>query len=162
MALPDRDSLPTLRPLVRCEPRYRALICLECESAFPITRIARHFRTYHRYPIGLYGSILDSFKHDMLAEDWRDISYPPDWNAPIEGLRVRNGYTCTGCGARTTSDDKSKDHSKCEGAIKPVCLQCWNRTGAKKYWIVTVAGEPRPETANRIRTLSGPFLWVIE
>ena len=64
------------RPFLRYKPRYRAIICLKCESAYPMSRIADHFLKYHHYPIHIYRSLLHSFKGGALAEDWKDLKYP--------------------------------------------------------------------------------------
>ena len=78
MAATDQTCLQLERTLVHSEPQYGALICLEYESAFPITWISEHFRVRHHYPIGIYRPIVKSFKQDMLAEDWKNLQYPSD------------------------------------------------------------------------------------
>src|SRR5215471_2802444 len=100
----------------------------------------------------VYIPILSSFNHMPVAADWGNLRCPSDESAPIEGLTVRPGYHCTGCGHRTTSEKIAKRHSKCDGWIRQVNLQCWNPKGdgiARVYWIVASPQEPaadRPST----------------
>ncbi len=73
-----------------------------------------------------------------MAEDWENLHHPSDGSAPIEGLKIRTGYACSVCGHRTTSHQIAKEHLKC-GGLHQVHLQCWNVSGAPKFWIITPA-----------------------
>ena len=109
---PDRRVLDD-RPLLRGEPEYGALVCLTCNNGFPRKSIVRHLNGGHGFTIDLYRPILRSFEHETLAEDWGDLRRPIDGSAPIEGLKVRSGFVCMGCGCKTTSGQIIKTHSKC-------------------------------------------------
>ena len=135
------------RPLIRCEPQYGAIVCLTCNNAFPKTSIARHLRDTHHFRIDLYRPILESIHKQhgkTLADDWSKLklSRPIDGSAPIEGLKIRPGYACTGCEHRTTGDYVVRGHSNCARAFRRVDLQCWNMNGAPAYWIVCPSQEP--------------------
>jgi hypothetical protein len=145
---PDR-ILETL-PLLRSEPEYGALICLTCNNGYPWKRIVRHLNT-HEIKIDLYGPILKSFECEDLAKDWENIRRPVDGSAAIEGLRIRRGHVCMGCGHKTTSDSTPKKHFECGGEYRPVSLQCWNRISDPVYWIVT---PPQQEPADNASFIS--------
>jgi hypothetical protein len=124
------------RSLLRCEPEYGALVCLTCNNAFPRNRIVVHLNHRHGFTIDLYGRILRPFEHETLAEDWGNLRRPFDGSAPIEGLKIRPGYTCMGCGHRTTSPYIAQKHLKCGEEVRRVDLQCCNSQGDSAYWIV--------------------------
>ena len=164
MASAGYNSVLTSNSLVRCEYQYGVMICLKCESAFPMTHISNHLGIYHHYPIGLYRSIFESLKRCMLAEDWKDLQYPIDQKARIKGVNVYHGCAYTGCGARTTSNDIARDHAKCGEEIMCTHLQCWNQTAAYKYWMVTVPGDSGKITMPQLPVLvpgifSSCFFW---
>jgi len=150
MASTDGNSLLTERPLVRCEHRYGVMICLQCGSAFPKTRMAVHFRVYHHYRFDVYRSILESIKRegtDALVECWKDLQYPQDRSPPTEGLKIHNGFACTGCGTKTTNNKIAKDHFKCAGNVIEARLQCWNIARAQRYGTVSASDGLLPPTA---------------
>ena len=134
----EMDSVLVLknRPLLRCEPGYGAIICLTWNNAFPKTSIIHHLRRSHHILADLYRPILESFQHEALAEDWLNLSRPADGSTPIEGLKIRPGYACMGCGFRITSDHVIKGHSKCGRQVHQVLLQCWNLQDDAVYWII--------------------------
>jgi len=153
MASVDTHSLLTERPLLRCEHQYGALIWLQCESAFPTSRIGFHFTRHHHYPPKIYRKILQPFDRHWhsLAENWDDLWYSEEWMVPIEELKVRAGYACMECGARTTNKATArKYYSKCAGDVVQAHLQCWNKTGALKYWTVIVPGGLTSRTATNV------------
>src|SRR5208282_3455008 len=106
-----------------------------------------HLNHRHGFTIDLYGRILRPFEREALAEDWKNLRRPSDESAPIEGLKIRTGYACTGCGHRTISPYIAKGHWKCGGQVRRVHLQCWNSQGTPAYWIVTPSAQD-PVTAN--------------
>ncbi len=86
------NSVLPNRPLLRCEPQYGALVCLECNNGYPRGPIGRHLAEQHHISVKVYQPVLwQSFEHVSLAEDWEDLSRPPDGSAPIEGLEIRDG-----------------------------------------------------------------------
>ena len=158
MTLANIDLPPTQSPVIRCEPRYGALICLDCKSAFPVTKISRHFSSHHHYPVGLRRQILESSRQDTLAQDWNDLKYPADGTAPIEGLTIKYGYACVRCGVKTIGDNTVKVHSKCGEHVTRVYLQRWNKIGAPKYWTVTVPGGVIPSVTKNVPCGTFQFL----
>ena len=146
----DRPLLEN-RPLIRCEPAYGAIVCLTCNNGFPLKKVSRHLRDAdaHHYAKSLYSSTVQSFGREIQTEDWKDLSRPIDGSTLIEGLKVRKGHLCTGCGHRTTSDQTAHGHLKC-GPTRPVDLQCWNRNGAPEFWIV--ASPPTTTTPTHAAT----------
>jgi hypothetical protein len=131
-------------PLLRCELQHGAIVCLKCNNGFPWIRIARHLAERHQLSSHLYQPILESLQHEILAQDWKNLTHPSDESAPIEGLRLRTGYVCTGCGHKTTSDKIASSHSKCDGQVRRVHLQRWNINGASALWIVATPPLPEP------------------
>jgi Orsellinic acid/F9775 biosynthesis cluster protein D len=134
---PDANTLLQTRPLLRCESQHGALICLTCNNGFPLSRVRDHLSARHHYPKKLYEPAIQAFKHEALADDWKDLLHPVNGMTPIEGLKMRPGFTCTGCGHLTINDKVARGHSKCGGEIRQVDLQRWNSRGAPSYWIVT-------------------------
>ena len=130
------DSIIEHHPLLRCEPKYGAIVCLECNNDFPSKRIALYLSKTHRISKKLYGPILQSLRQETLAQDWENLHHPSHGSTPIEGLKVRMGYTCMRCDHRTTSDGVARGHLKCK-QLHRVHLQCWNPSAARKYWTVT-------------------------
>ena len=43
MNLLEIDSILEHRPLLHCEPKYDAIVCLKCNNNFSSKRIALHF-----------------------------------------------------------------------------------------------------------------------
>jgi Orsellinic acid/F9775 biosynthesis cluster protein D len=138
------DSVLEDAPLLRYELQHGAIVCLKCNNGFPSIRIARHLAEQHQLSVRLYRSILQSLQRETLAQDWKDLTRPSDESAPIEGLQIRTGHVCTVCGHKTTSDKIASSHSKCGGQVHRVHLQCWNRSSASAFWIVTIP-PPLPE-----------------
>ena len=118
------------RPSLQCEPEYGALVCLTRNNGFPRSRIVRDLNVRHSLTIDLYR--------------------PSDESAPIEGLKMRPGYACIGCGHKTTSEEIARGHLKC-GQVRRAHLQCWNTSGDGAYWIVT------PPPAAATATINGSF-----
>ena len=53
------SSVLQKRPLVRCEPQYGALVCLEYNNGFPRGKIiVRHLNHRHHLMIDVYGPAL--------------------------------------------------------------------------------------------------------
>jgi hypothetical protein len=132
-------------PLLRCEPEYGAIVCFKCNNGFPWSPIIRHLSAGHHISNKIYGPVLDSLPRENLANDWENLRLPSNRSAPIEGLRIRTGYVCTGCGHKTTSDQIAKSHLKCGGQVDQVHLQCWNISSASAFWIVAPPPPPPPE-----------------
>lgn len=157
--MPEPGPVLQERPLLRSEPRYGALVCLQCNNGFPRGPILiRHLRRQHRLKADVYRPALRPFEHEPLAEDWNHLGRPPDESAPIEGLEMRRGFACIRCNHLTTSEDVIRGHLKCgEGQIRRVHLQCWNPSGADKYWIVTPSPSP-PAADGSLPSHAGSFL----
>lgn len=134
---PDSDSLLKIRPLLCCERQYWGLICLTCNNGFPLSPIRDHLKRHH-FPKKLYEPAVQSLEHEVLAKDWKDLPHPINGLAPIEGLKLRAGFVCTGCEQLSITDQIGRGHSKCGGEIRQVDLQCWNPSpqGAPSYWSV--------------------------
>jgi Orsellinic acid/F9775 biosynthesis cluster protein D len=132
----DSGSVLENRPLLRCEPKYGALVCLTCNNGFPRKRISLHLSRGHHFSVNIYRPMLEPFEQETLAEDWENLRRPSDELSPIEGLKSRTGYVCRGCGRRTVSMEIARQHFKC-GQVDQVHLQRWNSQGAPAYWIVT-------------------------
>jgi hypothetical protein len=130
------DSVLLKHPVIRFEPQYDALVCLECNNDFPRKPIIKHLRNKHEIKRDTYQPILEPLARGPVAKDWENLRHPADKSAPIEGLKTRVGYVCTVCDHRTTSKNIADDHVKCGGQILPVVLQCWNSSGDRAYWIV--------------------------
>jgi len=142
-------------PLLRCEPEYGAIICLQCNNGFPRDPIARHLCERHRISNSLYDPILRSLRSETLARDWENLRRPLDGSAPIEGLKVRGGYACLRCGQKTVNEQIARTHLKC-GQLHRVHLQCWNARGASTYWIVT----PAPLEPTRPAVIDDPSAFI--
>ena len=140
------------RPLLRCEAEYGVIVCLTCNNAFPKKPIIHHLRHSHHILANLYRSILESFRHETLAENWSNLSSRRfiDESAPIEGLKIRLGYACMRCGFRTTSDHVIKGHSKCRRRVRRADLQCWNPSDDDVYWIMITPSSSSPSATTTI------------
>jgi hypothetical protein len=118
------NSAPVLqeRPLLRSELRYGALVCLQCNNAFPR---GRHLCRRHHLKADVHRPALRPFEREPLAETWVDLGHPPDESAPIEGLEMRPGFACTRCNHLNTSEDIARSHLKCgEQQVRWVHLHC--------------------------------------
>ena len=134
---PRVESILQSRQILRCDEKHGGIICLMCNTGFPLKRVSLHVRNEHHIPKVIYDPILESFKRKtILTEDWKHLPLPADDKLPIEGLRVKSGYFCTGCGHRSINYEVMKKHLKCAGEVNQVHLQCWNPNRAHKYWIV--------------------------
>jgi hypothetical protein len=132
-----RPPLLPNRPLLRCEPKYGAVICLTCHNGYPLKPLSRHLQDHHHILKKDYGPIIQSLEREIHSQDWADLSYPINGSTLIEGLQFQNGYLCTGCGHRTINDQIAQKHKKCGAAVNRVLLQCWNTNGATEYWVAT-------------------------
>lgn len=148
------NSLLTTRPLLRCERQYGALICLTCNNGFPLNSVRDHLSGCHHFPKKLYEPVVQSFEHETLAKNWKDLPHPVNGIAPIEGLKISPGFTCTGCGCLSISHQIVRGHSKCGGEIRQVDLQRWNPGphGAPSYWSVA---HVEPISAGSITSSAG-------
>jgi hypothetical protein len=94
------NSPPVLQAgsLLRSEPRYHALVCLEYNNGFPRGEInIHHLRCKHGLKADVYRPALAPFEHESLTERWSGLCHPTDKSAPIERLKMRPGYVCTRC-----------------------------------------------------------------
>ena len=134
------------RSVLRFEPKYGALVCLECHNGFPRRSIVRHLRSH-----GLMHNdsqpILKPFEHELVAEEWENLDRPIDELPPIEELQIRLGYVCSKCNHRTISKEIARGHLKCGGQVRRVHLQCWNVCGAAALWIVIPPSPSLPQSA---------------
>jgi hypothetical protein len=73
---PDVNTPLKIRPLLRCEIQYGALICLTCHNGYPSKPILGHLTDYHHFPKKLCEQAIQSFEHEVLAKDWKDLPHP--------------------------------------------------------------------------------------
>lgn len=130
---------------------------MTCNNGYPLSRIRIHLSKHHHFAKKLYESAVQSFEYEALAKDWKDLLHPSNGITPIEELKIRPGFTCTGCGYLTTSGHIIQGHSKCGGEIRQVDLQCWNSSGDPSYWTVVRPNSGLITANNSLTSSIGSF-----
>lgn len=138
------------RDLLRYEPKYKVLICRECQYAIQKSAVQSHLLRHKIYR-GERQSLLSLVTEFDLSKP-EDVPLPDPTSSPVDILPVISGYRCTrpGCGHLCASSKRMRHHWSEIHALKtpavdcvlgqPVKLQTFFRGTKVRYFEVASSG----------------------
>lgn len=146
-------------PNYRPDPAYCVLICRECQYAIQKSAVSSHLLRHKIYREERQRFLSHVANLELLEPE--DVSLPPPWSAPIEGLPVIAGVGCTqdGCGSLCASLKRMKKHQSevhgvsnlgnVEEFARPAALQTFFRGTKLRYFEVTAASIENPTESSQ-------------
>lgn len=150
----------------------RILICKHCRYALQPSgqTVSKHLWEKHLLPARDRAG-LNAFIRSLALQDPNTVPKRPDGSAAHSHLSVHDGFACSQCDYRTTSENLLKRHlSQAHNRHSPrtseihaqswskVRLQSWTQNGKREFWVIATLDEeetpPTEQSPRKKRKLS--------
>jgi Orsellinic acid/F9775 biosynthesis cluster protein D len=129
--------MDAMNQYVKQDYEFQLAICVSCETGIPKDYLLRHFRRNHKDMWKTHRKALTAYMEGLRLVSTDDLDHPTEKRKPIEGLAIKDGWTCGWHGCMVS--------------------------GINKVWVVNhcrkshgqEAVEEKPWTQSRLQTLLG-------
>jgi Orsellinic acid/F9775 biosynthesis cluster protein D len=115
---------------IKYDWEFRLVICVSCKTGIPKDSMTRHFRNHHKETWKSHREALIAYTEGMRLVATEDLDHPTAKREAIEGLEIKDGWTCGwhGCVVSGVNKVWMVNHCRQSHGVKAVEGRPWTRS----------------------------------